>query len=55
MYLNKVGTIAVALHLRGERVLCLPEDAIRLLDGRQSGLEPLENFGDILDTRSAGE
>ena len=29
------------------------EDAIRLLDGRQSGLEPLENFGDILDTRGA--
>jgi three-Cys-motif partner protein len=27
------------------------EDAIRLLDGRQSGLEPLEKFGDILDTR----
>jgi hypothetical protein len=23
------------------------EDAIRLLDGRHSGLEPLENFGDI--------
>jgi integrase len=29
------------------------EDAIRLLDGRQSGLEPLEKFGDILDTRDA--
>jgi site-specific recombinase XerD len=29
------------------------EDAIRLLDGRQSGLEPLEHFGDILDTREA--
>ena len=29
------------------------EDAIRLLDGRQSGLEPLENFGDIMDTRGA--
>jgi integrase len=28
------------------------EDAIRLLDGRQSGLEPLEKFGDILDTGS---
>jgi integrase len=27
------------------------EDAIRLLDGRQSGLEPLEKFGHILDTR----
>ena len=30
------------------------EDAIRLLDGRQSGLEPLEKFGDILDTGSEG-
>ena len=29
------------------------EDAIRLLDGRQSGLEPLEKLGDILDTLSA--
>jgi integrase len=29
------------------------EDAIRLLDGRQSGLESVENFGDILDTREA--
>ena len=29
------------------------EDAIRLLDGRQAGLEPLENLGDILDTRAA--
>jgi site-specific recombinase XerD len=29
------------------------EDAIRLLDGRQSGLESLENFGDILDTGTA--
>ena len=29
------------------------EDALRLLDGRQSGLEPLEKFGDILDTREA--
>jgi len=29
------------------------EDAIRLLDGRQSGLEPGEKFGDILDTREA--
>ena len=28
------------------------EDAIRLLDGRQSGLAPLEKLGDILDTRS---
>jgi integrase len=28
------------------------EDAIRLLDGRQSGLESLENLGDILDTRA---
>jgi site-specific recombinase XerD len=27
------------------------EDAIRLLDGGQSGFEPLENFGDILDTQ----
>jgi integrase len=27
------------------------EDAIRLLDGRQSGLELAEKFGDILDTR----
>ena len=27
------------------------EDAIRLLDGRQSGLAPLESVGDILDTR----
>ena len=27
------------------------EDAIRLLDGRQSGLETVENSGDILDTR----
>jgi hypothetical protein len=29
------------------------EDAIRLLDGRQSGLESVEKFGDILDTREA--
>jgi len=28
-----------------------PEDAIRLLDGRQSGVELVEKFGDILDTR----
>ena len=28
------------------------EDAIRLLDGRQSDLESLENLGDILDTRA---
>ena len=27
------------------------EDAIRLLDGRQSGVELAEKFGDILDTR----
>jgi site-specific recombinase XerD len=27
------------------------EDAIRLLDGRQSGLELAEKFGDILDTQ----
>ena len=31
------------------------EDAIRLLDGRQSGLEIAEKFGDILDTRTATE
>jgi hypothetical protein len=30
------------------------EDAIRLLDGRQSGLEPADRFGDILDTGEAG-
>ena len=30
------------------------EDASRLLDGRQSGLELEENFGDILDTRDRG-
>ena len=29
------------------------EDAIRLLDGRQSGLESVERFGDMLDTREA--
>ena len=29
------------------------EDAIRLLDGRQAGIESLEKFGDILDTREA--
>lgn len=29
------------------------EDAIRLLDGRQSGLDVPEIFGDILDTREA--
>jgi hypothetical protein len=28
------------------------EDAIRLLDGRQSALEPLEKFGDILDAHT---
>ena len=27
------------------------EDAIRLLDGRESGIESVEKFGDILDTR----
>jgi hypothetical protein len=27
------------------------EDAIRLLDGRQSGLEPLEKFGDFGHSR----
>jgi integrase len=27
------------------------EDAIRLLDERQAGLDPVEKFGDILDTR----
>ena len=27
------------------------QDAIRLLDGRQSGLDLAEKFGDILDTR----
>jgi len=30
------------------------EDAIRLLDTRQSGVEFAETFGDILDTREAG-
>ena len=29
------------------------EDAIRLLDTRQSGVELAEKFGDILDTRAA--
>jgi hypothetical protein len=29
------------------------EDAIRLLDGRQTGLELAEKSGDILDTRRA--
>ena len=29
------------------------EDAIRLLDGRDSGVVPVENSGDILDTRTA--
>jgi site-specific recombinase XerD len=28
------------------------EDAIRLLDGRQCGLERVDGFGDILDTRT---
>ena len=27
------------------------EEAIRLLDGRDSGVVRLDNFGDILDTR----
>ena len=31
------------------------EDAIRLLDGRQSGLDLAEKFGDILDTREAAD
>ena len=31
------------------------EDAIRLLDGRQSGVVLAENYGDILDTREAVE
>ncbi len=31
------------------------EDAIRLLDGRETGIESVEKFGDILDTASAGE
>ena len=30
------------------------EDAIRLLDGRQTGLELAEKSGDILDTRGVG-
>jgi site-specific recombinase XerD len=30
------------------------EDAIRWLDGRQSGLEPAKQIGDILDTGEAG-
>jgi hypothetical protein len=30
------------------------EDAIRLLDTGQSGVEFAEKFGDILDTREAG-
>jgi integrase len=29
------------------------EDAIRLLDGRESGMESVERFGDTLDTREA--
>jgi hypothetical protein len=29
------------------------EDAIRLLDGRESGVESVEQFGDILDTQEA--
>jgi hypothetical protein len=29
------------------------EDAIRLLDGRQAGVDLAEKFGDILDTREA--
>jgi hypothetical protein len=31
------------------------EDAIGLLDGRHSGLEPLENLGDTFDTRTVGK
>ena len=31
------------------------EDAIRLLDGRQSGLEPAHQSGDILDTGVAAQ
>jgi integrase len=31
------------------------EDAIRLLDGRQSGLDLAEKFGDILDTEEVAE
>jgi hypothetical protein len=31
------------------------EDAIRSLDGRQSGLEPLADAGDTLDTRTRSE
>jgi hypothetical protein len=43
----------VFLYLMNRR---LPvEDAIRLLDGRQSGLESVEKFGEILDTREAAD
>jgi len=31
------------------------EDAIRLLDGRETGVELAESFGDILETREAAE
>jgi hypothetical protein len=31
------------------------EDAIRLLDGRERGIEDVETFGDILDTQEAVE
>ena len=31
------------------------EDAIRLLDGRQSGLDLVEKLGDILDTREGAD
>jgi hypothetical protein len=31
------------------------EDAIRLLDGRATGVELAEGFGDILETREAAE
>jgi hypothetical protein len=31
------------------------EDAIRLLDGRQTGLELAEKSGDILDTLAKGK
>jgi integrase len=31
------------------------EDAIRLLDGRERGIQDVETFGDILDTQEAVE
>jgi hypothetical protein len=34
-----------------EKTYLSPALAIRLLDGRQSGVELAESFGDILDTR----